>query len=198
MQSAHRWRIAALTILCLPGSLLAQAPGGNVDAAPAASVAPGDWTTYGGNLWNQRYSPLTKITTRNVGQLVARMVFQTGIPRLGSFENTPIVIAGVMYVTTPYNTAMAYDLATQKELWRYEHKLGTTIYCCARATGCRSSPHAYMDARRAPRGVRPMTARGVGRWFGDPTYSTAASRRPLVVDDVVIMGVRQRIRHAGT
>src|SRR5215203_4318620 len=25
---------------------------------------------------------------------------------------------------------MAYDLKLKKELWRYEHKLGTTIYCC--------------------------------------------------------------------
>jgi alcohol dehydrogenase (cytochrome c) len=193
MQSAHRWGIAALTILCLPGTLMAQAPGGNVDAAPAASVAPGDWTTYGGNLWNQRYSTSTKITTRNVGQLVPRMVFQTGISRLGSFENTPIVIDGVMYVTTPYNTAMAYDLATHKELWRYEHKLGTTIYCCGpnnRGVGIHG-PHAYMGTLDAHL-VAFDRMTGAVAWdveVADPTYGYSITHAPLVVDDMVIVGV---------
>ena len=50
-----------------------------------------DWTTYGGNDWNQRYSPLKQINTTNVGQLTLRQMFQTGIAKLGSFENTPIV-----------------------------------------------------------------------------------------------------------
>jgi hypothetical protein len=39
--------------------------------------------------------------------MVVRKIFQTGISRLGSFEVTPLVQNGVMYVTTPYNTAMA-------------------------------------------------------------------------------------------
>jgi alcohol dehydrogenase (cytochrome c) len=82
-------------------------------AAPVAAQGTGDWTTYGGNDWNQRYSKLKAITTANVSRLVPRMVFQTGIAKLGSFENTPIVANGVMYVTTPYNTAMAYDLTTR-------------------------------------------------------------------------------------
>jgi glucose dehydrogenase len=95
-----------------------------------AADEPGSWMIYGGNYWNDRYSKLDKISTKNVGQLVPRMMFQTGIAKLGSFENTPIIVDGTMYVTTPYNTAIAYDLNTHKELWRYEHKLGTTIYCC--------------------------------------------------------------------
>ena len=75
-------------------------------AVPVSAQGSGDWTTYGGNDWNQRYSTLRSITTANVSQLVPRMVFQTGIAKLGSFENTPIVTNGVMYVTTPYNTAL--------------------------------------------------------------------------------------------
>ena len=99
-------------------------------AASQVAAQSGEWTTYGGNDWNQRYSTLKMISTANVAQMVPRMIFQTGIAKLGSFENTPIVTQGKMYVTTPYNTAIAYDLTTKKELWRYEHKLGTTIYCC--------------------------------------------------------------------
>ena len=98
---------------------------------PVAAVAQANWPTYGGNDWNQRWSTLTQINTRNVNKLVPRMVFQTNVSKLGSFENTPIVIDGMMYVTTAYNEAtIAYDLATRKQVWRYEHKLGTTITCC--------------------------------------------------------------------
>src|SRR3954464_3965250 len=86
-------------------------------AAPAAAQGSGDWTTYGGNDWNQRYSRLKTITTSNVSTLGPRMVFQTGVTKLGSFENTPIVTNGMIYVTTPYNTAIAYDLTTKKEVW---------------------------------------------------------------------------------
>ena len=61
-------------------------------ATSQAAAQSGDWTTYGGNDWNQRYSTLKTITTSNVSQLVPRMIFQTGITKLGSFENTPIVV----------------------------------------------------------------------------------------------------------
>ena len=55
------------------------------------------------------------------------MVFQTGVGRPGSFETTPIVVGDMMYVTTAYNEAtIAYDLNSRKQVWRYEHKLGTT------------------------------------------------------------------------
>jgi glucose dehydrogenase len=72
-----------------------------VVAGPLAAQGGGDWTTYGGNDWNQRYSPLRAISTANVSRMVPRMVFQTGIAKLGSFENTPLVSDGVMYVTRP-------------------------------------------------------------------------------------------------
>src|SRR5678816_256794 len=74
-------------------------------AAPAA--AQNNWPTYGGNDWSQRWSTLTQITTANVNRLVPRMMFQTGTSKLGSFENTPIVIDGTMYVTTP-NSCLLY------------------------------------------------------------------------------------------
>ena len=112
----HLWKFAPVALLAA-GSV-------------AAQTAGAEWTTYGGHVANTRYSGLKQITTANVGRLVPRFMFQTGVSKLGSFENTPVVSEGVMYVTTPYNTAMAYDLKTKKELWRYEHKLGTTIYCC--------------------------------------------------------------------
>lgn len=161
--------------------------------AATSAQAQANWTTYGGNDWNQRYSTLTTITTANVSKLIPRMVFQTGITKLGSFENTPIVVDGMMYVTTPYNTAIAYDLKTHKQVWRYEHKLGTTIYCCGpnnRGVAVHG-PHLYMgtlDARLVS--LDRMT--GDVLWdveVADPSFGYSITHAPLVIDDMVIVGV---------
>ncbi|MEE8214207.1 MAG: PQQ-binding-like beta-propeller repeat protein, partial [Alphaproteobacteria bacterium] len=87
-----------------------------------------DWLTYGGDLGQQRFVPNTEINTGNVHNLRVKWIFQTGV--IGSFENTPIVEDGVMYVTTPYNHVFAVDARSGRQLWHYQHKLGTTIFCC--------------------------------------------------------------------
>ena len=100
-----------------------------VGATPA--LAQSNWRTYGGSDWSQRWSTLAQIKTGNVSRLVPRMIFQTGTSKLGSFENTPIVVDGKMYVTTPNSEAIiAYDLRTKRQLWRHEPKVGTIIACC--------------------------------------------------------------------
>jgi PQQ-dependent dehydrogenase (methanol/ethanol family) len=162
-------------------------------ASPAAAQGSGDWTTYGGNDWNNRYSPLKTINASNVSQLVVRKLFQTGIAKLGSFENTPLVTNGVMYVTTPYNSAMAYDLNTNKELWRYEHKLGTTIYCCGpnnRGFGMHG-PHLYMGTLDAHL-VAFDAKTGKVVWdkeVADPAFGYSITHAPLIIGDNVIVGV---------
>ena len=155
--------------------------------------AQANWTTYGGNDWNQRFSTLAQINTTNVRSLVPRMVFQTGISRLGSFETTPVVVDNMMYVTTPYNTAIGYDLSTGKQVWRYEHKLGSTITCCGpnnRGVAVHG-PHVYMgtlDARLVA--LDRMT--GEVAWdieVADPAYGYSITHAPLVIGDMVIVGV---------
>jgi alcohol dehydrogenase (cytochrome c) len=155
--------------------------------------AQANWTTYGGNDWNQRYSTLAQINTTNVRGLVPRMVFQTGISRVGSFENTPIVVDNMMYVTTPYNTAIAYDLNTGKQVWRYEHKLGTTIFCCGpnnRGVAVHG-PHVYMGTLDA-RLIALDRMSGEVLWdieVADPAAGYSLSHAPLVIGDNVIVGV---------
>ena len=161
-------------------------------SAPALS-AQANWTTYGGNDWNQRYSTLAQITPANVGRMVPRMVFQTGIGRLGSFENTPVVVDNMMYVTTPYNTAIAYDLNTGKQVWRYEHKLGTTIYCCGpnnRGVAVHG-PHVYMGTLDG-RLVAMDRMTGEVTWdieVADPAFGYSITHAPLIIGDNVIVGV---------
>ena len=162
-------------------------------AGVSALSAQANWTTYGGNDCNQRYSTLAQINPTNVRSLVPRMVFQTGISRLGSFENTPIVIGNMMYVTTPYNTAIAYDLNTGKQVWRYEHKQGTNIICCGpnnRGVAIHG-PHAYMGTLDA-RLVAFDRMTGEVAWdieVADPAYGYSITHAPLVIGDNVIVGV---------
>src|SRR5262249_27233242 len=81
-----------------------------------------NWLTYGKDYSNTRYVTSTQINAQNVGSLVPRWVYQTSGP-IGSFETTPLVVDGGMYLTTPYNHAIAVDARTGQQLWRYEHKL---------------------------------------------------------------------------
>lgn len=180
------WMVASAA-LTLSTALPAQTP------APMPMGAGGTWTTYGGNDWSQRYSSLNKITTANVGRLVPRMMFQTGTGKLGSLENTPLVQDGVMYVTTPYNSAMAFDLKTKKRLWNYEHKLGTTIYCCGPNNRGMAihGPHVYMGTLDAHL-VAFDKKTGDVVWdieVADPTYGYSITHAPLVIGNNVIVGV---------
>ena len=55
--------------------------------------------------------------------------FQTAV--LESMETAPIVVNGVMFLTTSYNHVYAVDAATGEEFWHYKHKMGPiTTFCC--------------------------------------------------------------------
>jgi PQQ-dependent dehydrogenase (methanol/ethanol family) len=76
----------------------------------------GEWPTYHGDIGGNRYSPLGQITPENVSRLAPKWVFP--IPGSRSLEVTPVVVAGVMYVTT-VNTAYALDARTGRQIWQY-------------------------------------------------------------------------------
>jgi PQQ-dependent dehydrogenase (methanol/ethanol family) len=77
----------------------------------------GDWPTYNGRLHGNRHSALDEIKTWNVGKLRAEWMFPIRAPR--SLEVTPVVVNGVMYVTT-VNAAFALDAATGRQIWAYD------------------------------------------------------------------------------
>ena len=64
-----------------------------------ANTDQDNWLLYGRTYDNQRFSPLSQINSGNVKRLTPVAIIQTGIAN--SFENTPIVVNGVMYVVTP-------------------------------------------------------------------------------------------------
>jgi len=96
-----------------------------------------EWLYYGSDQAGTRYSQLADINSTNVQQL--HTVWQwkhweTPLKQYettpGFFEATPLMIDGVLYVTTPYNSIAALDAETGKELWRFDgeaYKLGQVL-----------------------------------------------------------------------
>jgi len=155
-----------------------------------------NWLIFGHDYSNQRYSPLSQITTANVSSLRAAWIYQTGISRLGSFETSPIVVDGVMYLTTPYNTAtVAVDARTGREIWRYEHKPSVTspIYCCGpNNRGVAISGGMVYLATLDARLVALDSKTGAVKWdveMADPEAGYSATMAPLAVDNSVIVGI---------
>jgi PQQ-dependent dehydrogenase (methanol/ethanol family) len=82
-----------------------------------------------GNYDQTRYYPGKQINTSNVAKLRPAWIFQTEVKE--SLETTPIVVNGVMYVTTSFNHVYAIDAKTGEQFWHYKHKMGPiTTYCC--------------------------------------------------------------------
>ena len=76
-----------------------------------------------------RYYPGTQINAQNVKKLKPAFVFQTEV--VESMETAPIVVDGVMFLTTSFNHVYAIDAVTGKEFWHYKHKMGpVTTFCC--------------------------------------------------------------------
>ena len=109
------------------------AHGAAVDDArlQAASNDRSNWLSYGRDYANQRFSPLAQIDRDSVGQLAPRWIYQTGTST--TFQATPLIVDGVMYLSMPLNHVAAIDAVTGRELWRYEHKRRTSKMCCGPA-----------------------------------------------------------------
>lgn len=82
-----------------------------------------------GNYEQTRFYPGKQINASNVGKLHPAWIFQTEVKE--SLETTPIVVDGVMYVTTSFSHVYALNAKTGDQYWHYKHKMGPiTTYCC--------------------------------------------------------------------
>src|SRR2546428_5254092 len=118
-----------------------------------------DWPNVGNDKGGMRYSTLDQINRGNVGKLQLAWTYHTGDAGTGTtIECTPLVIDGVMYVTTVKTKVAALDAATGEQRWTFDPYEGVT----------NSRP-------RASGGVN----RGVAYW-GDGTPGTEAKRRAFV------------------
>ena len=99
------------------------------EALSAAGSDAKNFLHTNGNYEQTRYYPAKQINTGNVGKLHPAWIFQTEVKE--SLETTPIVVDGVMYVTTSFNHVYAIDAKTGEMFWHYKHKMGpVTTYCC--------------------------------------------------------------------
>jgi quinohemoprotein ethanol dehydrogenase len=109
--------------------------GHELSAAKLTAPPTSSWPTNGGNLYNQRYSPLKAIDRANVAQL--KGVWRTRLrgsgtaPQYSGFAQ-PIVHDGVAYVSTGANDVFALSIDTGEILWQYEAKVDPNItsVCC--------------------------------------------------------------------
>jgi PQQ-dependent dehydrogenase (methanol/ethanol family) len=87
-----------------------------------------NWIHANGSYDQTRFYTGRQINAGNVGKLRPVYVFQTAV--LESMETAPIVVDGVMFLTTSFNHVYAIDAVTGEEFWHYKHKLGPIVTVC--------------------------------------------------------------------
>jgi quinoprotein glucose dehydrogenase len=160
-----------------------------------------------------RYSPLAQVTRENVDDLEAVWTFRSGglNPEVknSAIQCTPIVVDGVMYLTSPDTQVIAVDAATGRELWRFDPKRGWKHPSLYNRGVAYWSENARAGAKRilvaTPEGslysVDAQTGRldrrfgrdgvvdlreGVDRDLRNLVYGVTAA--PAVFEDIVILG----------
>lgn len=150
-----------------------------------------NWLHTHGNYDQTRYYPGTQINTGNVKNLRPKFTFQTEV--LESMETAPIVVDGVMYMTTSFNHVYALDAVTGKEFWHYKHKMGPiTTFCCGpnnRGVAIEGGKvfMGTLDARLVALDAKT----GQVAWdveIADPEKGYSETMAPTVVDGKVLIG----------
>ena len=144
-----------------------------------------------GNYEQTRFFPNKQINLQNVKNLVPAWVFQTEI--VDSLETSPIVVNGIMYVTTSYNHVYALDAKTGSEIWHYKQKLGPiTTYCCGpNNRGVAVSGDKVFMATLDAKVVALNAKTGRVVWeqqIADPELGYSETMAPTVVGNKLLIG----------
>ena len=129
-------RHPAAVLLARAAAILAL---GAVALSPAAAAAQygatdGEWRSYGGDLGSTKYSPLDQIDASNFADL--RLAWRwtsadealdldamsEGRPRFGfrMFQATPLMVGGVLYISTALHQVAAIDAGTGETIWVHD------------------------------------------------------------------------------
>ena len=173
--------------------------GVNYERILNARSEPQNWLTYYGAYNGQRYSPLDQINTENVKRLLPAWVFQAGTTGLiagastYSFEATPIVVDGIMFLSGWDGWVWALDAKTGTEIWRYKHAVPFDVsLCCGNVNRGVAVAHGkvfFVAANARLLALDATTGRRVwDRTYGDVRAGESATVAPLVVKNMVIVG----------
>ncbi|MGQ0701275.1 MAG: pyrroloquinoline quinone-dependent dehydrogenase [Panacagrimonas sp.] len=176
---------------------------------PLLANAASEWPLHGLDPGNQRLSPITAIDPKTVKGLVPKWIWQSGV--VGTFQATPIVVDGVMFVSLPFAHVAALDAASGRELWRYDHKRRVEKLCCGPANrgvavdkgrvfiGTVDARLVALDAKTgkvlwdievAPQPAQTESASAaMGKAAVTGSSGIGIAAAPLVFEDKVIVGI---------
>jgi PQQ-dependent dehydrogenase (methanol/ethanol family) len=159
-----------------------------------AANDPNNWLIDGRTYDNARYSPLTQVTASNVRRLVPVAIIQTGMT--ASFETTPVVSDGVMYLTTPTVNnqikVMAYNAVTGEPYWSTTFNEGAFQICCGPVNRGVAAAYGMVYFDTLDDKLIALDARtGRQRWatqVENPNVGYSETMAPLAYDGMVIVG----------
>ena len=150
-----------------------------------------NWLHTNGNYGQTRYFPGKDINTGNVSKLKVAFAFQTEV--VESMETAPIVVNGVMYLTTSFNHVYAINAVSGKEFWHYKHKMGpVTTFCCGpNNRGVAISGGKVFMGTLDAKLVALDAKTGKLVWetqIADPEKGYSETMAPTVIDNKVLIG----------
>jgi quinohemoprotein ethanol dehydrogenase len=157
-----------------------------------------DWRYHGNTLSNERFQDVDQINPENVAQLKPVWIFHTGVsdPNM-AMEMTPLVVNGVMYVTTGDDDVYALKAGTGKQIWAYhptDMPLPSTLpICCNNDNrGVAYNDGKIFNARLDAKLVALNAATGKVIWKTTvdlPSNGASMTIAPQIVEDTVVVGV---------
>src|SRR5437867_1433099 len=150
-----------------------------------------NWLHTNGDYAQTRFYLGKQINAGNVKKLRPEYMFQTEVRE--SMETAPIVVDGIMYMTTSFNHVYALDAVTGREFWHYKHKMGPmTTFCCGpnnRGVAIEGGKlfMGTLDAKMVALDAKT----GKLLWeteIADPEKGYSESMAPTVVDGKVLIG----------
>jgi PQQ-dependent dehydrogenase (methanol/ethanol family) len=179
---------ATMTSAAIPSSKVVGVTQAQLDASEGDKS---NWIHSNMAYTNSRYYGADQIHTGNVGKLKPAFIFQTEVRE--SNETSPIVINGVMFLTTSFNHVYAIDATTGQEFWHYKHKMGpVTTYCCGpNNRGVAIWRDWLFMGTLDSKLVALDTKTGKVLWtqnIADPDKGYSETMAPVVVDGKVLIG----------
>ena len=171
---------------------------GNANVAPvtqqqlnSADKNSKDFLLTNGNYAQTRFYPAKQINRDNVKRLHVAWIFQTDVKE--SLETSPIVVDGVMFVTTSFSHVYALDAKTGRQLWHYGHKMGPiTTFCCGpNNRGVQVLDDKVYLATLDAKLVALNAKTGDVVWttnIADPELGYSETMAPTVIKDKVLIG----------